>query len=57
MPQDALSLCMHRNAMLHDLDAAGPQGGGVHTGDEMWCSGERVGTLRDGQSVVLVWEK
>jgi len=30
--------------------------GVVRAGDEHWCSGERIGTLRDGAYAVLVWE-
>src|ERR1700752_4713175 len=53
----ALEIPQGRMAMaLDDLDAKGLRVGVVRTGDEHWCSGERIGTLRDGAYVVLVWE-
>lgn len=53
----ALEIPQGRMAMvLDDLDAEGLRVGVVRAGDENWCSGERIGTLRDGAYVVLVWE-
>jgi hypothetical protein len=53
----ALEIPQGRMALvLDDLDAGRIRVGVVRAGDENWCSGERIGTLRDGAYVVLVWE-
>jgi hypothetical protein len=44
-------------ARLDDLDAPGIAVGVCQLGAERWCSGERVGTVRRGEVVVLVWSK
>jgi hypothetical protein len=48
---------MHSPARLDDLDARGIAVGTCPVGNERYVSGERIGTLRDGSVVVLVWRK
>ena len=44
-------------ARLDDLDAKGLAVGVCPVGQERWCSGERIGAVRNGEVAVLVWEK
>lgn len=53
----ALEIPQGRIAMaLDDLDAGGLRVGVIRAGHEQWCSGERIGLLKERNYVVLVWE-